>query len=131
MILAVVEDLLFVSKIQETAKHLGLEVRVIAPERLAEQAAREGVTAVILDLNHRSGRALEAARELKSSPATRHLRAVGFLSHVQGELAAAAREAGCDLVLARSAFTRQLPALLHDLTQLLSSSPPAPSSSRN
>jgi CheY-like chemotaxis protein len=124
MILAVVEDLLFLSKIQETAKHLGLEVSAVAPEGLVDFAMRQAVTAVIVDLNHRSGRALEAARGLKSSPATRHLRAVGFLSHVQGELASAAREAGCDLVLARSTFTQQLPALLHDLTQLKSASPP-------
>ena len=37
---------------------------------------------------------------------------VAFLSHVQTDLAAAARAAGCDVLLARSAFTRDLPHLL-------------------
>jgi hypothetical protein len=37
---------------------------------------------------------------------------MGFLSHVQTDLAAAAHEAGCDFVLARSAFAQQLPQLL-------------------
>jgi CheY-like chemotaxis protein len=131
MILAVVEDLIFLSKIQETAKHFGLEVNAVSPDDLGESATRTGVTAVIVDLNHRSGRALEAARGLKSRPSTRHVRAVGFLSHVQGELAAAAREAGCDLVLARSAFTQQLPTLLHDLSELRAAAPPLGSSGEN
>jgi phosphoketolase len=37
---------------------------------------------------------------------------VGFLSHVQKDLAVAAREAGCDRIVARSAFTRDLPRIL-------------------
>jgi hypothetical protein len=37
---------------------------------------------------------------------------VGFLSHVQKDLAVAARESGCDRVMARSAFTRDLPEIL-------------------
>jgi hypothetical protein len=37
---------------------------------------------------------------------------VAFLSHVQAELAAGARQAGADEVMARSAFVNQLPALL-------------------
>ena len=37
---------------------------------------------------------------------------IAFLSHVQTDLAAAAREAGCDILLARSAFVRELPQLM-------------------
>jgi hypothetical protein len=39
---------------------------------------------------------------------------VGFLSHVQRDLAVAAREAGCDRVMARSAFTKDLPTILSE-----------------
>jgi hypothetical protein len=37
---------------------------------------------------------------------------IGFLSHIQGELKVAAAEAGCDMVLPRSAFSQNLPQLL-------------------
>jgi hypothetical protein len=37
---------------------------------------------------------------------------VGFLSHVQDDLALAAREAGCDRVMARSAFVENLPRII-------------------
>ena len=112
MILAVVDDLFFLSKIQETAKHLGVEVKSAQPADLPE-AAHATVPAVFLvDLNHRSGKALEVLRALKSDSKTKHLAVIGFVSHVQNELIAAAREAGCDLVLARSAFVSQLPSIL-------------------
>ncbi len=37
---------------------------------------------------------------------------MGFLSHVQKDLAVAAKEAGCDRIMARSAFTRDLPKII-------------------
>jgi hypothetical protein len=37
---------------------------------------------------------------------------IGFLSHVQGDLQQKAHEAGCDMVLPRSAFSQNLPQLL-------------------
>ena len=37
---------------------------------------------------------------------------IGYVSHVQGELKQAAHEAGCDMVLARSAFSQNLPQIL-------------------
>ncbi|MGA2075815.1 MAG: response regulator [Terriglobia bacterium] len=112
MILAVVDDLLFLSKIQETAKHLGVEVKAAQPADLPEAALAASPTAVLVDLNHRSGKALEVLRTLKSDSKTKDIVVVGFVSHVQNELIAAARDAGCDLVLARSAFVSQLPSLL-------------------
>jgi hypothetical protein len=51
-------------------------------------------------------------REVKSDEATREISTIGFLSHVQKDLAVAAREAGCDRIVARSAFTRDLPKIL-------------------
>ena len=37
---------------------------------------------------------------------------IGFLSHLQGDLKAKAMEAGCDMVMPRSAFSQNLPNLL-------------------
>jgi DNA-binding NarL/FixJ family response regulator len=114
-ILAAVEDLFFLSKIQETAKRLGIAVALADPRKLREQLVGTPARAVILDLNHRSGVAVEALRALKSDSATAGTPVLGFLSHVQTDLAAAARDAGCDILLARSAFSQQLPQLLEKL----------------
>ncbi|MGO9269901.1 MAG: response regulator [Terriglobia bacterium] len=114
-ILAAVDDLFFLGKIQQTAKLLGIRVGAADPRKLREEIARTPVCAVLLDLNHRSGAAVEALRTLKSDPATAGVPVLGFLSHVQTDLAAAARSAGCDIVLARSAFSQQLPQLLEKL----------------
>jgi CheY-like chemotaxis protein len=111
-ILVVVDDLLFLSKIQQTAKLLGASVEAVDPAKLEERMALRAVRAVILDLNHRSGSAVEVLRALKSNRTTAGTPVVAFLSHVQTELASAARAAGCDVLLARSAFTRELPQLL-------------------
>lgn len=111
-ILAVVDDLIFLSKIQQTARQVGVPVEVLEPAMVEGRMSELGAKSIIIDLNHRSGRAVEVARAIKSNPVTRGVQVVGFLSHVQTELAAAAREAGCDMVLARSAFVQQLPQLL-------------------
>ena len=114
-ILAVVDDLFFLSKIQQTAKLVGVTVEPVALGKLADRAAQGGVSAVVVDLNHRSGSVLDAVRAVKAEAKTGGMRVVGFLSHVQTDLAVAAREAGCDQVLARSAFSQRLPELLQEL----------------
>jgi len=117
MIQVVVDDLLFLAKIQETAKHLGVAVESVGIADLPKRAAEDVPSALIIDLNHRSGKAVEVLRTLKSDLKTRDLAAIGFVSHVQEDLIAAARHAGCDLILARSAFVRQLPSLLQQFSQ--------------
>ncbi len=72
---------------------------------------------MIVDLNHRSGKAIEAARAIKSDPATSRVFVLGFLSHVQADLAREARQAGLDAVMARSAFSQQLPELLRGMAK--------------
>jgi len=111
-ILTVVDDLLFLAKIQQTAQQVGIRVEVIDPAMVEERVKNSGVNSIILDLNHRSASAVEVARSIKANPDTRHVQLVAFLSHVQTDLAAAARAAGCDVILPRSAFSQQLPQLL-------------------
>lgn len=111
-ILVTVEDLIFLAKIRQTAKLLGIAVEVVAPAKLEARVTEGSVRAVILDLNHRSGQALDVVHALKSNSETSGVPVIGFLSHVQTDLVTAARAAGCDVVLARSAFSRDLPQLL-------------------
>jgi CheY-like chemotaxis protein len=112
-VMAAVEDLLFRSKISETAEQLGVEASFPrSPKKLVEQAAKSPPDLLVLDLNSARFEPLELLRELKSGEATKYVPVVGFLSHVQKDLAVAARESGCDRVMARSAFTRDLPEIL-------------------
>ena len=57
-------------------------------------------------------RPIETIAAIKQDPALAATRTLGFVSHVQSDVIAAARQAGCDEVLARSAFTEKLPAIL-------------------
>lgn len=112
-VLAAVEDLLFRSKISETANTLGIEAKFPrSPRKLVEQATASPPDLLVLDLNSSRFEPLKLLREVKSDEALRDVPVVGFLSHVQRELAVAARESGCDRVVARSAFTKDLPEIL-------------------
>ena len=122
MVVVVMEDLIFLSKIQQTAGEVGVQIETLSPDKLGERMSRGAVSAIIIDLNHRSGGAVNLVHALKSNPSTRHIQVIGFLSHVQADLAAAAREAGCDRIMARSKFTQQLPELL----LMLAGKKPAP-----
>lgn len=116
-ILVAVEDLIFLSKIRQTARQTGVVIEVVDILKLKERILASSACAIIVDLNHRSGKAVEVARSVKSDPATCQVRVLGFLSHVQTDLARDARLAGLDLVMARSAFSERLPELLRRLAQ--------------
>ena len=114
-VLAAVEDLLFRSKINETAQTLGIEAAFPrSPRKLFEALRDAPPDLLILDLNSARFEPLDLLRTVKSEGATHNVRTVGFLSHVQKDLAVAAKEAGCDRVVARSAFTKDLPKILAD-----------------
>jgi PleD family two-component response regulator len=112
-VLAAVEDLLFRSKISETASSLGIEAAFPRDPRRVLVAIQESPPdLLVLDLNSARFEPLALLESVRSDEATRDVPTVGFLSHVQKDLAVAAREAGCDRVVARSAFTRDLPRIL-------------------
>ena len=112
-VLAAVEDLLFRSKISETASTLGIEAAFPRnPRKLLEALRESPPDLLVLDLNSARFEPLTILRTVKSDEKTENVTTVGFLSHVQKDLAVAAREAGCDRVVARSAFTRDLPRIL-------------------
>jgi DNA-binding NarL/FixJ family response regulator len=108
-VVAFMDDLFFQMKLAETAKHLGIEVKVAASPDALDGLLEPAPSLVIVDLNARS-RPLAAIEKLRASH--KDLRIVGFLSHVQRDLALQAQNAGCNEVLPRSAFTQNLPAIL-------------------
>ena len=114
-VLAAVEDLLFRSKISETANTLGVEALFPrSPKKLVEKIHESPPDLLVLDLNSARFEPLQLLTQLKSDEASRGVPVVGFLSHVHKDLAVAARESGCDRVMARSAFTKDLPRILSD-----------------
>jgi PleD family two-component response regulator len=113
VILAILDDLLFTSKIRTTAKQLGVKVTVArsADSALAEmRAARPSL--VIVDLNNPRIHPLQIVAAMKGDAALAGIPTVGFVSHVQVDVINAARQAGVTQVMARSAFAEQLPAIL-------------------
>ena len=114
-VLAAVEDLLFRSKISETADQLGVEASFPRnPTKLLDAIHASPPDLLVLDLNSSRFEPLRILQTVKSDENTRDVRTVGFLSHVQKDLAVAAKEAGCDRVVARSAFTKDLPKILSE-----------------
>jgi CheY-like chemotaxis protein len=112
-VLGAVEDLLFKSKISETSSQLGIEAAFPrSPKKLLDALRESPPDLLVLDLNSARFEPLKLLREVESDETTRDIPTVGFLSHVQKDLAVAAREAGCDRIVARSAFTRDLPKIL-------------------
>lgn len=112
-ILASVDDLFFRSKVRTTARHLGIDITFAATaDELIAQAKSLQPTLVIFDLNSAKMDAVATIGALKADSATADLRAIGFASHVHTELIAAARNAGADDVLPRSAFAGRLAEIL-------------------
>jgi DNA-binding NarL/FixJ family response regulator len=112
-VIALVDDLLFQTKLHETAKLTGITLETAASgEQLLRAAGASPAALVIIDLNARQG-ALEAVEQLcRSNGPGNPRRVIAFLSHVQTELAERARGAGCRDVMPRSKFTQNLAAIL-------------------
>ncbi len=116
-VLAAVDDLFFGAKIIETAARLNVPlIQVRSLEDLEEKLRVDTPALVIFDLNAESCRPLEAIRRLKADPQLKNTLILGFFSHVHHDLKMAAAEAGCDRIMARSAFTAQLPEILRAYT---------------
>ena len=112
-VVAVVDDLFFVSKLQETARLVGAQLATVRAAAFHLDDLRQQKPALIIfDLNTTSGNAAELIRQLKSDAELKEIPVMAFFSHVQVELQRAAQEAGCDQILPRSQFTATLPQLL-------------------
>ena len=103
-----VSDLFFSVKLTEAAKRSGLALEFVKePAELLEKAKQQP-TLIVFDLNFDAVEPLKLIAQLKGQAATKSVSLLGYLSHVQGELKQSAQEAGCDMVLARSAFSQNL-----------------------
>jgi DNA-binding NarL/FixJ family response regulator len=108
-VVAYMDDLFFQMKLAETAKHLGVEVKVASNADSLLQLLDPPPELVIVDLNARS-QPLAAMQQVRH--AQPRLRVIAFLSHVQTALAEEAKAAGFDEILPRSKFSMNLPEIL-------------------
>ncbi len=114
--LALVADLLFASRIRGVAALVGVPVATVGTATALLRVAREQQPQLILiDLDARVGDAVALIAELKADPVLGAVRVVAFGSHLEREVLQAARSAGADRVMARSAFVRELQPLLRGI----------------
>jgi CheY-like chemotaxis protein len=104
---------MFSSRISTAARAAGTPIRFTrSVEAVLEAARAETPSLVVLDLNSARVRPLEIVAAVKADPGLAHVPLLGFVSHVDAATIEAARSAGVDRVLARSAFVAHLPELL-------------------
>ncbi len=142
-IIAFVDDLLFGSKIEATARHLGYAIEfkptavdIAPPDVLEDKTMRPGEALhgragqltsyivaqqpalLIFDLDNQTIPWQKWLASLKSSPATRRIPALCFAAHVHKELLDEATQRGADKVVSRGKLSAKLPALLTELVRV-------------
>jgi DNA-binding NarL/FixJ family response regulator len=113
-VVALVDDLMFLSRIREAAKGRALEVKAVRTAADAVAAARAGAPLVILDLDSARLPSSETLAALRAETDLAGLPIVGFFSHVEAQRGRDAAQAGCTMALPRSAFVQRLDGLLAD-----------------
>jgi hypothetical protein len=110
-VVAHVEDLMFRAKVDAAGRNMNIAVRFLEKAGEISRVAADGPAAIFVELTPSSLPAITSAK--KSSPG---VPIVGFLAHVDKELAEEARKAGVDRVLSRAQFSENLPELLLEFT---------------
>ena len=110
--MALVDDLMFLSRVREAARGRGMEVQAARTVPQLIVACRLNARLVFVDLDSPRLPVGDALAALKADADLSTLPVIGFFSHVHAERGRAARAAGCTRALPRSAFIEELPALL-------------------
>jgi hypothetical protein len=107
-VVAVLNDLIFETKIRSTAQTMGIETTVVrSPAALSAELDGIRPSLLVVDLNTAGVDAVAAGNVHSPRPYI-----VAFVSHVEQDLAKQAAEAGADQVMPRSRFTAELPRIL-------------------
>lgn len=109
-VVALITDLFFVSKVKGTADAVGVPLAIVRNVPDLARAVEQGAGLAIVDMNAGGVDPAEAIRACKAT--LRPVFVVAYLSHVQEDLADAAKAAGADVVMPRSKFSQELPTLL-------------------
>lgn len=113
-ILVATADLFFVARIDSVANIVGASIcRVSSLDELMAKLKIESVSKIIIDLEFKELNPVEAIALIKADKSLAGIPVIGYLSHAEmAEIGSAAKSAGCDFVMAKSAFSEKLPELL-------------------
>ena len=107
-VMAVLNDLIFETKIRSTAQTLNIETTVVRSlASLDAELDRIRPSLLIVDLNTAGVTPVAATNAHTPKPYV-----VAFVSHIDQDLAEQAAVAGADQVMPRSQFTAELPRIL-------------------
>lgn len=110
---AVTDDMFFSSKIREAAKTNNVIVEFVKnPDGLIDKLVSRPPSLLVVDLSSKKMEPLEIIKELKLTPGLKGIPVIGYLSHVEKDLKDKAVEAGYDIVLPRSRFSREVGEIL-------------------
>ncbi|MEQ9618696.1 MAG: response regulator [Deltaproteobacteria bacterium] len=114
---AVSGDLFFSSKIRQAAKINNVVVDFVKnPDGLIDKLASRPPSLLVVDLNYKKIEPLELIKVLKITPGLKDIPVIGYLPHVEKDLKNKAVEAGYDIVLPRSRFSREVGDILKRYT---------------
>ena len=85
-VLAVLDDLFFTVKINESAKRAGVPIEFVKSEKDVLERAKGKPALIIIDLNYHGIDPLKLIERLKSAAELKGTSVLGYLSHIQGDL---------------------------------------------
>jgi ActR/RegA family two-component response regulator len=113
MVLVLIDDLLFLSKVRSVAARIGVPiVTARSTEGAVADMKQTPPALVILDLNCRRADPLATVAAMNADSALKDVPTVAFAGHTQLDLLTAARQSGVGEVLTRGAFADLLPEIL-------------------
>jgi DNA-binding NarL/FixJ family response regulator len=107
-------DLMFSSRVRSLAQAAGIGLEVVGSrEALRERIESHGAAMVLVDLDHRDANMQEIMAEVSQQA---HPPVVlAYASHVKESLLSSAAASGCQFVLSRGQFDKQIGAILQSL----------------
>ena len=112
LIVAIVEDIFFASKIRETAQSLGVRAIFVKTTDQLIASLQDRPNLIIVDLHNRKLDPLQVGEIKKRIDGLEGTPLVGFFSHVETGLQRQASASGYDRVVPRSVFSRDLANIL-------------------
>ena len=118
LVLLLIEDLIFISKISIAAKETGIDTRSVTKNDLDDIENLVGVAdLLIIDMNAEYINPMEFIRTVSKLPTGQDIRVIGFASHIQHDIMKEAEQYPEVTVLTRSQFVEQLPGILQGVKQ--------------
>jgi DNA-binding NarL/FixJ family response regulator len=109
LVLALVDDLVFASRIQVEAENAGAQLQRLSSAKALRDAVRvERPALIIVDLDGMGFDGVAALQDLREEPAADGVPRLAYGSHVEPERLAAAAAAGPAEAMARSRFVQVL-----------------------